>query len=210
MVEKRINCLNSLERVREKFHVTRRDHLDPWYQHQVDVSDAQLALLTQQIHHLELALHPHLIPHPDIQRLLWVPGIGKVNAFTIWTEIDGIARFPTEKQFLSYGRLVPGADNSGGRTRHRSGAKQGNRYLKLAFSHASVRAIQYFPVIKAFYQKQRRRKPVVVARAIVAAELARIVYQVLTKQEDFNGTFRGVPLQRTKTRQWPRLATPAA
>ena len=41
----------------------------------------------------------------------------------------------------------------------------------------------------------------------MAAELARIVYQVLTKQEDFNGTFRGVPLPRTKTRQWPRLAT---
>ena len=27
--------------------------------------------------------------------------------------------------------------------------------------------------------------------------------------EDFNGAFRGVPLQRTKMRQWPRLATPA-
>lgn len=122
-----------------------------------------------------------------------------MNASTIWTEIDGIARFPAEKQFLSYCRLVPGAHNSGGRTRQRPGAKQGNRYLKLAFSHASVRAIQYFPVIKRFYQKQRRRKPVIVARAIVAAELAHLVYQVFTKQQDFNGTFRGAPLQRTKT-----------
>ena len=104
---------------------------------------------------------------------------------------------------------MPGADNSGGRVWQRPGSKQGNRYLKLAFNHASIRAIQYFPVVKAFYQKQRRRKPLVVARAIVAAELARIAYQVLTKQEDFNGSFRGVPLQRTKTRQWPRLATPA-
>jgi hypothetical protein len=40
--------------------------------------------------------------------------------------------------------------------------------------------------------------------------VARIVYQVLTKQHDFNGRFRGVPLQRTKTRQWPRLANPTA
>jgi transposase len=210
LVEKRISCLNSLERIREKHHVVQRAHLDPWYQHQVDVVEAQVTLLTQQIHDLEVTLHPHLIPNADIQRLLWIPGIGKVNAFTICTEVDGIARFPTERQFLSYGRLVPGADNSGGRTRHRSGAKAGNRYLKLAFSHASVRAIQYYPVIKAFYNKQRRRKPVIVARAIVAAELARIVYQVLTKQDAFNGMFRGVPLQRTKTRQWPRLATPAA
>ena len=210
LVEKRISCLNSLERIREKFHVERRESLDPLYQHHVDTYEAHVALLTQQIHDLEGALHPHLIPNADIQRLLWIPGIGKVNAFTIWTEIDGIARFPTESQFLSYCRLVPGADNSGARTKHRSGSKAGNRYLKIAFSHASVRAIQYFPVIKTFYQKQRRRKPIVVARAIVAAELARIVYQVLTKHEDFNGTFRGVPLQRTKTRQWPRLANPAA
>ena len=209
-MQKRVSCLNSLERICEKFRVERRGSLDPWYQHHVDTYEAHVALLTHQIHNLEGALHPHLIPNADVQRLLWIPGIGKVNAFTIWTEVDGIARFPTEKQFLSYGRLVPGAANSGGRTRQRPGSKQGNRYLKLAFSHASVRAIQYFPVIKAFYQKQRRRKPVIVARAIVAAELARIVYQVLTKQEDFNGTFRGVPLQRTKTRQWPRLANPAA
>jgi len=208
-VEKRSSCRNSLERIKDKHQVAARDHLDPWYQHQVDVADAQVVLLTQQIHDLEVTLHPHLIPNPDVQRLLWVPGIGKVNAFTIWTEVDGIARFPTEGQFLSYSRVVPGADNSGGRTRHRSGNKAGNRYLKLAFSHARVRAIQYFPVIKAFYQRQRRRKPVIVARAIVAAELARIVYQVLTTQEAFNGTFRGVPLPRTKTRQWPRLATPA-
>ena len=196
--------------MREKFHATRDDRLDPWYQQQVALHDAEVAFLTAQIRDLEVALHPHLLPDPDVQRLLWVPGIGKVNALTIVTEVDGIARFPTERQFLSYCRVVPGAANSGGRTRSRPGNKQGNRYLKIAFSHASVRAIQYFPVIKTFYRRQRRRKPVIVARAIVAAELARIAYQVLKKQEPFNGAFRGVPLQRTKTRQWPRLATPAA
>jgi transposase len=210
LVERRSQVRNSIERIREKFAVTRRDQLDPWYHQQVILHDEQITLLTQQIQDLEATLHPVLLPTADVQRLLWIPGIGKVNAFTIWTEIDGIARFPSEKQFLSYGRLVPGAANSGGKTRARPGAKQGNRYLKIAFSHASVRAIQYYPVIKAFYQRQRRRKPVVVARAIVAAELGRIVYQVLTKQEDFNGTFRGVPLERTKTRQWPRSTSPAA
>jgi transposase len=210
LVEQRSGVHNSIERVREKFHISRRDQLDPWYQHQIAFHEAQLALLTDQIHDLEAALHPLLLPTADVQRLLWIPGIGKVNAFTIWTEIDGIARFPSEKQFLSYCRLVPSAANSGGKTRARPGAKQGNRYLKIAFSHAGVRAIQYYPVIKAFYHRQRRRKPVIVARAIVAAELGRITYQVLTKQEDFNGTFRGVPLQQTKSRQWPRSTSPVA
>ena len=210
LVEKQVSCRNSLARIQERYHTTRYEQLDPWAQHTVDTYEAHGALLTQQLQDLERALHPRLVPNPDVQRLLWIPGIGKVNAFTIWTEIDGIARFPSAKRFLSYCRLVPGAANSGGRTRQRPAPKQGNRYLQLAFKHASIRAIQYFPVIKAFYKRQCRRKPPVVARAIVAAELARIVYHVLTKQEDFNHTFRGVPLQRRKVQQWPRLATPAA
>ena len=148
-----------------------------------------------------------LIPTPDVQRLLWVTGIGRIVAFTIWLEVDGIQRFPSARDFVSYCRLVPGAGNSGGKTRHKR-TKDGNRYLKLAFSHAAVRAIQYVPEIRAFYHALARRKPKAVARAVVAKALARIVYYVLTKQEAFNGTFKGKPLSRTKTPKWPRLASP--
>jgi hypothetical protein len=48
-----------------------------------------------------------------------------------------------------------------------------------------------------------------IARALVAKELARIVYYVLHKPESFNGTFKGVPLRRTKQSQWPRRTSPA-
>jgi hypothetical protein len=65
LVGKRVSCLNSLERIREKYHVSRRDELDPWYQQQVDVYDTQIALVTQQIHDVEATLHPHLIPNAD-------------------------------------------------------------------------------------------------------------------------------------------------
>ena len=41
------------------------------------------------------------------------------------------------------------------------------------------------------------------ARTLVALELARIVYQVLTKQEDFNGQFKDRVLSRRKHAQWP-------
>ena len=80
--------------------------------------------------------------------------------------------------------------------------------LKIAFSHAAIRAIQYYSEIRAFYRALARRKPPVVARAVVAKELARIVYFVLTKQEAFNGTFKGKTLSRTKQPKWPRLASP--
>jgi transposase len=145
-----------------------------------------------------------------VQRLdVSVPGVGRLIAFTVVLEVDGIARFPSARDFVSYCRLVPGAGNSGGKTRHKR-TKDGNRYLKIAFSHAAVRAIQNFPEIRAFYRATARRKPPAVARALVAKELARIVYFMLAKREPFNGTFKGRPLTRTKQPKWPRLANPPA
>jgi transposase len=132
-----------------------------------------------------------------------------VVALTILLEVDGIERFPSARDFVSYCRLVPGAGNSGGKARHKR-TKDGNRYLTLAFSHAAVRAIQYFPEVRAFYRAMARRKPAAVARALVAKELARIVYFMLKKQEPLNGTFKGRALSRTKQPKWPRLANPPA
>lgn len=73
-----------------------------------------------------------------------------------------------------------------------------------------MRAIQYFPEIKAFSQKQCRRKPKPIARGIVAKELGKIVYYVLTKGEPYDGTFKGQPLSRTKQPEWPRKRSPDA
>ena len=210
LISKCASCKNSIERLLEKFNGSAITELDDLYQLQIRAHKEQIALLEQQIHTIERTLHPHLIPNEDIQRLLWIPGIGKIGAFTICTEIDGIERFPSAKQFFSYCRLVPGADNSAGRTRHRSGSKAGNCYLKLAFSHAGVRAVQYYPEIKTFYKEKLRRKPQRIARTLVSLEIARIVYHVLKTREDFNGHFKKQQLSRRKQLQWPRLASPAA
>jgi len=210
LVEKCVSAQNSIDRLLEKFNVSDVGQLDACYQLHAGCHAAQIQLCTQQITTLERALYPHLIPNADVQRLLWIPGLGKVNAFTIYTEIDGITRFPSVGQFFSYSRLVPGAVNSGPRTRHRSGSKAGNRYLKLAFSHAGIRAVQYYPEIRAFFKAKARRKPLRIARTLVALELARIVYHVLTTQEAFDDRFKGRALSHRKHATWPRQASPPA
>lgn len=210
LVQKSVSAQNSIDRLLEKFNVPTVAALDEFYQLHAACHTAQIQLLETQIATLERALHPYLLPNDDVQRLLWIPGLGKVNAFTIYTEVDGITRFPSARQFFSYCRLVPGADNSGGRTRHRSGSKAGNGYLKLAFSHAGIRAVQYHPEIRAFFKAKARKKPLRIARTLVALELARIVYHVLSAHEDFNGQFKGRVLNHRKHAKWPRRASPPA
>ena len=137
------------------------------------------------------------------------PGIGERTAYTIVFEVDDITRFPSARHFFSYCRLVPGAKNSGGKTRHRP-SKEGNRYLKNVFRSAAVRAIQYEPTVKAWYQPKLRAKGKPIAQTLVAKELARIVYHVLRDQVDFNGTFKGVPTQNVKHVRRPRRTSPDA
>lgn len=122
-------------------------------------------------------------------------------------EVDEISRFPSARHFFSYCRLVPGAKNSGGKIRHRP-SKEGNRYLKNAFRSAAVRAVQYEPAVKAWYEKKLRAKGRPIAQTLVAKELARIVFHVLQDQVDFNGTFKGVPIQNVKHVRRPRRASP--
>jgi transposase len=92
LVEKGVSAQNSLDRLLEKFNVEHITALAECYQLQATCHTAQLQLLSEQITTLERALHPHLLPNADVQRLLWIPGLGTVNAFTIYTEIDGITR----------------------------------------------------------------------------------------------------------------------
>jgi transposase len=217
-VQRRTRSIVSVHTIGRKFNCddliaierqTIPDVLPEPYRLQMQLLYQQITLLHEQILTLEKSLHPVLIPHDDIQRLLWVPGIGKTTAFTIYLEIDGIERFSSDKHFISYCRLVPGAHNSNRTLRQKSGSKDGNKYLKMAFSDAAVRAIQYYPEIRAFYKRMLRRTNERVARTIVAKELARIVYHILTTKNNYRG-FKGQPISRVKALEWPRLASPHA
>ena len=217
-VQRRTRCLVSIHTIGRKFNCddlitlerqTIPEVLPEPYRLQMHLLYQQISLLTGQILTLEKSLHAVLVPNDDIQRLLWVPGIGKTTAFTIYLEIDGIERFLSDKHFVSYCRLVPGAHNSNRTLRHKSGSKDGNKYLKMAFCDSSVRAIQYYPEIRSFYKRMLRRTNERVARTIVAKELARCVYHILTTKNNYRG-FKGQPISRVKSLQWPRLASPYA
>lgn len=209
IVQRHTSVTNSMQLLLAKYNFDSPTQLSgiPAFQYQ-QLAEVE-ALLNEQILDLEKQLYPSLIPDNDIQRLLWIPGIGKMNAFTILLEIDDINRFPDVKNFFSYSRLVPSARNSGGKSKQRS-SKDGNKYLKVAFSDAAVHAVQYYPVIRKFYNSLIRKKNKQVAKTILAKEIASIVFFVLKNKSDFNNKFKGIELQHKKSLQWPRVVNPYA
>jgi len=202
LVQQRSDTLRRLHSIHAKFNGSVPDP----YRFQLAVLEHTRDTLSKEILALEKSLHPVLIPNDDIQRLLNIPGIGKLSAFTIYLEIDGIQRFNSDKHFVSYCRLVPAADNSN-RTLHHRSSKDGNKYLKIAFSDAAVHAIQFYPEYKRLCQKLVRRSGEATARTVVAKELAKIVYYVLKNKTAYTG-LKGQPMSRQKSQQWPRLSSP--
>src|SRR5690606_36699292 len=150
IVHRHTSVTNSLHLVLSKYNYASPTQSTgiPEFQYQ-QLSEVE-QLLDEQMLDLEKQLYPFLIPNDDIQRLLWIRGIGKMNAFTILLEVGDINRFADIKNFFSYCRLTPSAGNSGGKSKQRS-SKDGNKYLKVAFSDAATHAVQYYPVIRKYH-----------------------------------------------------------
>jgi len=209
IVQRHTSITNSMHLLLAKYNYDSPTQLTgiPEFQYQ-QLSEVE-SLLDEQMLELEKQLYPYLIPNDDIQHLLWIPGIGKMNAFTILLEVDDINRFPDVKNFFSYCRLVPSARNSSGKSKQRS-SKDGNKYLKVTFCDAAVHALQYYPVIKKYHDSKLRKKKKQVAHAIIAKEIARIAFYVLKNKSDFNNKFKGTELEHKKSLQWPRVVNPCA
>lgn len=191
------------------------DKLSNWLQPQLPpAASLQAQLMLEQIsqiqghiQRIEEEIEKQIPFEASAERLMGVPGLEKVGTWTILAEIGDINRFPNAKQFTSYCRLVPGAKDSGGSHRHKSGNKDGNKYLRAAFGQAAVSAYTHYKVVKKFYQKIKRRSGRPVARAVVAKELAKGVWHMLTKNQEYKG-FKGQPVRAASGTCWPQPINP--
>jgi len=209
IVQRHTSVTNSMHLLLAKYNYNSPTQLTGIHEFQYEQLSEVEELLNEQMLDLEKQLYPFLIPNDDIQRLLWIPGIGKMNAFTILLEVDDINRFRDVKNFFSYCRLVPSARNSGGKAKQRS-SKDGNKYLKVAFSDAAIHAVQYYSIIRKYHNSLLRKKNKNIAKTIIAKEIAEIVYHVLKNKSNFNNKFRGQQLEHKKSLQWPRVVNPYA
>jgi transposase len=170
------------------------EELNEWFNHPLAQLHAaqeleRIKLYSEQISELEETILTIARPQPCYQRLLKVSGIGKVLALTIFYEVGEISRFTSLRQFCSYCRLIPGVAQSGQVSRRGRASKQGNSYLKSAFSQAAVHAVRSYPRIRRCYERHlknhRGSARKLVAYNIIAHKLAQAVYHILRDEVDY-------------------------
>src|SRR5258705_5055761 len=138
------------------------------------VTDLELTIVREAKRHNADAFH----------RLRSVPGIGKVLALTILSEIHDITRFDRVQEFASNARLVKCKKQSGGKTLGTGGAKMGNVHLKWAFSEAAVLFLRHTEGKKliARIAKQHGKGK---ALSILADQVRRAVVYMLSRETLF-------------------------
>lgn len=140
---------------------------------------AQLRLLNDQLRRVDQQLRVIAREHPDVPRLIAIPGIGIFSALLILAEIGEIQRFPSAKHLVGYAGLAPGLYQSG-TTRHGRGiTRQGSRYLRWILVEASQHVIRRPGPLRQTYLRLVKPKGHGKAIVAVARKLLVGLYAVL-------------------------------
>jgi len=147
-----------------------------------------LDCLVEQICILNEAVHDQVRLRHSYKKLLTVPGIGEILAFTIMLETGDIDRFDDVGNYVSYARLVGSSHWTNGKRKGSGNTKNGNAFLCWAFMEAANFAIRYNPRIRAYYQRKQAKTKRVIALKAVAHKLGRACYHMIKEDVAFDIT----------------------
>jgi transposase len=159
-------------------HVRRRVAAD------LGLLDPLDATIRQLERDLEVAAGEHYAQ--ELAILQSIPGVGLIISLTVLLEIDTIDRFDSRQQFCSYARLIAPPLESGGKKVGVGCRKQGNAWLKWAFSEAAVLSAQKDERIGAHLQRLTSRHGTGKALGILAHKLGRAMYHMLLRKRVFD------------------------
>ncbi len=123
---------------------------------------------------------------PLYEKLLTLPGIGKVLGMTMTMEVGDIRRFKSDGDFASYCRTVDSRRLSNGKQKGQNNAKCGNRYLSWAFVEAAQFARRYDENCRRWYDRKQARTSTVIATKALACKLAKAAWHVMARQVDYD------------------------
>ena len=145
-----------------------------------------IRFLTKQIRGIENTILTEVKLKPEYEKLLTVPGIGKILALTIMLETGDITRFGKVGNYSSYSRCVKSSRTSNDKKKGENNRKNGNRYLSWAYVEAANFIRRYCPEAKAWHQRKTRRSKQVVATKALAGKICKACYFIMRDQVDFD------------------------
>ena len=160
------------------------------------VQAEHIQALAKSIARIEKAVLACAREIPLYEKLLTLPGVGKILGMTITMEVGQIERFRTDGDFASYCRTVDAQRLSNGKRKADNNQKCGNKYLSWALVEAANFARRYDEHCRKWYDRKASKTNKIVATKALACKLAKAAWHVMARQCDYDGK-----------RMFPELAT---
>lgn len=157
--------------------------------------DALLAVVDQlqdaheRIAAIERKIHVWHRSNEQSRRLETIPGIGPITASAIAATITDVSLFRSGRELAAWIGLVPRQNSSGGKERLGHISKKGDSYIRRLLVIGAHAVLRFARNAKASTTRWAAallaRKPYKVAAVALANKMARVVWALLTKNEEF-------------------------
>ena len=149
----------------------------------------QIANLMEVIERLAAELEAATKTDEELRRLCTIPGIGPVTAGAVAAFAPDLDTFDTGRNFAAWLGLVPRQRSTGGKTKLGSVSKMGQTDIRRLLIVGAMSVIRW--VVRKGGSPNRwlaalvARKPKMVAAVALANKMARMIWAVTTKREDY-------------------------
>lgn len=135
---------------------------------------------------IERRLSTQLRETPACKTLAEIPGIGLLTATAVVASMGSPTAFKDAREFAAWIGLVPKQTGTGGRVRQLGISKRGDAYLRTLLMHGARAVVRSNRATSwPWLADLLKRRPYSVAVAAVANKLARTIWAVLAKGQEF-------------------------
>ena len=148
------------------------------------ISEAMLAI--------EKRLGLQLKSDSQMQRVAQIPGVGLLTATAAIATMGEASAFKSGREFCAWLGLVPKQSGTGGKVRLGGISKRGDTYLRTLLIHGARSVLAHAKEPGPWLEGLKARRPANVVIVAQAAKMARTIWAVTAKQQDYQRGFKSV------------------
>lgn len=134
---------------------------------------------------IEKRLAQRLRGNADMKRVAQIPGVGLLTATAVIATMGEVRAFKSAREFCAWLGLVPKQRGTGGKVNLLGISKRGDTYLRTLLIHGARSVLTNAKVPERWLEQIKARRPANVVVVAQAAKMARTIWAVTAKQQDY-------------------------
>ncbi len=141
---------------------------------------------------IERRLAQQLRTDEQMKRIAQIPGVGVLTATAAIATMGQASAFKSGREFCAWLGLVPKQTGTGGKVRLGSISKRGDSYVRTLLIHGARSVLSHAKEPGPWLEQLKGRRPANVVIVAQAAKMARTIWAVTAKEQEFQRGFKSI------------------